>query len=81
MAVHRSKEIQAYAIEADERQVVIEGSEPPFARMMLICDEVGNVPREEIQSLSNQDQRFTDCGKGFHDEELPVSDRSKLQEC
>lgn len=66
MAVHCLEHIQTGSVQPDERQVVIERGKPPFIWLMVIGDEVGNVPGKEAQGLSGQAPGFMKGGSGSH---------------
>ena len=66
MAVHCLEQVQAGAVQPDERQVVIKRGNPPFVWVMVIGDKVGHVPGQEAQGLSSQVPRWMDSGSGFH---------------
>ena len=80
MAIHCLEHIQADAVQPDERQVVIERGKPPFVRVMVIGDEVGNVPGKKAQGLSSQAPGSMDSGRGFHGEQLAAMGGAEFQQ-
>ena len=80
MAVHCLEQVQAGAVQPDERKVIIKRSQPPFVWLVLIGDEIRNVPGKEAQNLTSQAPGVMVSDSGFHGEQCLVMSSSSLQE-
>ena len=67
VAVHCLQHLQPRAVQAHDWQVVIKGSEPPFVVVVLIGDEIGDMPDQETECLSGEAERFMSGNRWFHD--------------
>ncbi len=66
VAVHRLEHFQAGAVEPHERQVVIERGEPPLVFVVLVGDQVGNVPGQEPEGFSREVARLVNGDGWLH---------------
>jgi len=66
VAVHRLEHVEAGTVQSNYRKVVIQRCEPPFVGTMLIGDQVGDVPGQEIQGLSCKMAWFVDSNSWLH---------------
>ena len=66
VAVHRLEHVEAGTVQPNYRKVVIQRCEPPFVGTMLIGDQVGDVPGQEIQGLSCKMAWFVDSNSWLH---------------
>ncbi len=80
VTVHRLEHLQARAIQPHDRQVVIEGREPPFVFTVLIGDEIGDVPGQETECLSGEVERLVGGDSWFHDRCCNLFERRSLHE-
>ena len=58
MAVHSLEHLQAGSVQSHNRKVVIERGKPPFVGMMLVGDQIRNMPGQEIEGVSCEVTRF-----------------------
>src|SRR5687768_9518828 len=66
MAVHGLEHLETGTVQSHNRKIVVEGSKPPFIGMMLIRDQVRNVPGQEIEGISRQMARLMDSNSRLH---------------
>src|SRR5690242_11998740 len=66
MTIHRLEHLQAGAVQSHNRKVVVERSKPPFIRMMLVGDQIGNMPGQEIEGVSRKKTRLVNSNSRFH---------------
>src|SRR5918994_1706871 len=58
VAVHGLEHLETSAVHPHNGEIVVERGKPPFIGMVLIGNQIGNVPGEEVVSFSCQMARF-----------------------
>src|SRR4026207_946858 len=76
VAVHRPDGCQPDAIQTHDWQIVIERGKPPFVFVVLIGDEIGNAPCEEVERLPGETEWFVSGDRWFHGEHRTIERRS-----
>jgi len=66
MAVHGLEHFKAGLIESNERKIIVEGGKPPLVFVMLVGDEVWDVPGKECERLSGEAAWFVKYDGWFH---------------
>ena len=66
VAVHRLEHLQARTIQTHDWKVVIEGGEPPFVFVVLVRDEIGDMPGQETERLFGEAERLMRGDSWFH---------------
>src|SRR4030095_5867598 len=66
VAVHRLKHLKPGTVQPHNRQIIVEGRKPPFVGMVLIGDQVGDVPSQELESFSREMTGFVNSNSGLH---------------
>jgi hypothetical protein len=67
VAVHGLEHLETSAVHPYNREIVVERGKPPFIRMVLIGNQIGNVPGQEVKSFSCQIARFVNSNSRLHD--------------
>ena len=66
MAIHSLEHLQAGSVQSHNRKVVIERGKPPFVGMMLVGDQIRNMPGQEIEGVSCEVTRFVNSNSRLH---------------
>ena len=66
MAVHGLEHFQAGSIDSHERKIVVERGEPPFIFVVLVGDEIGDMPSQKRERFSGETARFVKDDGWFH---------------
>lgn len=66
VTVHCFQHFKTDAIDSHDREVVVERGEPPFVFVMLVGDEIGDMPGEEREGLSCEAARLVNSDGWLH---------------
>ena len=67
LAVHGCEQFQPEAVQAEQRQMIIQRRQPPFVGGVLIRHHVGHSPGPKLQQVVGQLERFLDRYGRFHE--------------
>ena len=66
MAVHGLEHLETGSVYPHDGEIVVKRRKPPFVGTMLIGDQVGDVPGQEIQGLSREVAGFVNSNSRLH---------------
>jgi hypothetical protein len=81
VAVHGLEHFETRAIDSNDRKSVVERRKPPFVGVVLVGDQIGDVPSQETEGFSGEMTGFVKSSSRLHSKSSVLGGAAYTSRC